>query len=152
MANTAVFQPAGGPSYLSHQAAFVFIVILARSSLHNALMRLEWTFGRKQWHLSSLLHQDSNSEPGLWPSISSLLCLFLLTGWVIDHSVLFCCTGCVKLGCSQASALQSISLSQTTFLSSTKQILTFTGKNKTALRVIHPYLLMQMVQVTVEEP
>lgn len=27
-------------------------------------MGLEWVFGRKQWHLSALFHQDSSSEPG----------------------------------------------------------------------------------------
>lgn len=70
------------------QAAFVFSVILARSSLHDALMGLEWVFGRKQWHLSSLLHQDSSSEAGPWSRVSTpwlarlLMALFSSAGWV----------------------------------------------------------------------
>ena len=56
------------------QAAFVSSTILARSSLHDALMGLEWLFGRKQWHLSSLLHQNPawNQAPG---------CVFPPVGW-----------------------------------------------------------------------
>lgn len=75
------------------QAAFVFSVILARSSLHDALMGLEWVFGRKQWHLSTLLHQDSSSEAGTWSRVSTpwlarlLMALFVSAGWVqLDSS------------------------------------------------------------------
>lgn len=97
-------QPAGGPP-----AAFVFSVILARSSLHDALMGLEWAFGRKQWHLSALFHQDSSSEPGPWSCVSSHWPSRLLMA-------LFCRNGGVKLGSSPGSFFESISTSQTKFL------------------------------------
>lgn len=76
-----------------------------------------------------------SASPSLQLRAQPLVMHFLpLAGWVIDGFGLLTdlcySTGWVKLGGSPGSAFESISASQTKFLSSTKQILTFTGEKE----------------------